>query len=228
VDTFPIVTVDEVRPVVLVNADVGIGARYAPADDDVDAEDAEDEPVLLELELFVEEQAVSVPPPMASTASTSAPRRRMPLPIRGCSERSIRMVFPLIGAALRDTARPGTAPHPRRLLRAATRYAPWTGATETLSTLARSRQEGVRDEVLTQGHRGGADGSRQRSDSGAFLHGVVLNFQVRDCSFELFLGDHVDSALARCVETQQVSTPLHVLRTSSARGAEYPRCVLGL
>jgi len=88
VETFPIFTVEDVSPVVLVKADAGIGARDELPDDEDDAA------VVAVLELLVEEQAASVPPPTTSTASASAPRRRMPVRARRCSERSIPIGLP--------------------------------------------------------------------------------------------------------------------------------------
>jgi hypothetical protein len=90
------VTVDGVTPVVLENADAGIGARYELDD----AETVEPLPavlvVLVVLELVVDEQAARTVPPIATAASASAPRRRVPRTARRCPERMIRMVFPLI------------------------------------------------------------------------------------------------------------------------------------
>ena len=74
VDTLPMVMVVGVTPTVLVKADAGIGARPAPADGVVDPDGAA---VVVDA-LPVDEQAASVPPATASTASTVALRRRTP------------------------------------------------------------------------------------------------------------------------------------------------------
>jgi hypothetical protein len=105
VETFPMVTVDGLSPVVLVKADAGIGARWDEAAEAAEAAEVADAPEVLGLELLVDEHAVRVAPPTARTARTSVARRRMPSATRDSSERSIGMDFPLVCSAL-----PGTAP----------------------------------------------------------------------------------------------------------------------